>query len=132
MNGCFYDKLNKEETIIFIPNGESYIEILGHRIDGYNGFEEFLDELNRLKVMEKEYEKMKEQKSCLHCGSKEAAYCEECYQELIGTNAKLQTELNKKNRMIDEMLKDIGSMMIVKNRTEILLEVYENRIESEE
>lgn len=93
MNGCFYEKLNEEELIIYIPNGENYIEILGHRIDGYNGFEEFLDELYRLKVMEKEYEKIKEQKVCLHCGSKRAAYCEECYQELIGTNAKLQQKL---------------------------------------
>ena len=42
--------------------------------------------LNRLKELE-------EKNTCLHCGSKRAAYCEECYQELIGTNAKLQQKL---------------------------------------
>lgn len=34
---------------------------------------------------------MKENK-CLHCGKNEPGYCEECYQELIGENAKLQVE----------------------------------------
>lgn len=28
--------------------------------------------------------------TCLHCGNGKPAYCEKCYQELIGTNAKLQ------------------------------------------
>lgn len=29
---------------------------------------------------------------CLHCESGEPSYCEKCYQELIGINAKLQEE----------------------------------------
>lgn len=37
---------------------------------------------------------MKENK-CLHCGKNIAGYCEECYQELIGENAKLQLELKE-------------------------------------
>lgn len=39
-----------------------------------------------------------EERECLHCGKNVAGYCEECYQELIGENAKLQyenTELKK-------------------------------------
>lgn len=32
------------------------------------------------------------EKECLHCGSGEPSYCEKCYQELIGINAKLQEE----------------------------------------
>lgn len=31
-----------------------------------------------------------EENKCLYCGKNAAGYCEECYQELIGTNAKLQ------------------------------------------
>lgn len=27
---------------------------------------------------------------CLHCGEGEVSYCEKCYQDLIGENAKLQ------------------------------------------
>lgn len=36
-------------------------------------------------------EQMEEEK-CLHCGKNIASYCESCYQELIGINAKLQYE----------------------------------------
>lgn len=32
-------------------------------------------------------------KDCLHCGKGTASYCESCYQELIGINAKLQKEV---------------------------------------
>lgn len=32
---------------------------------------------------------------CLHCGDGEPSYCEKCYQDLIGENAKLQRELSK-------------------------------------
>ena len=31
-----------------------------------------------------------EKRDCLHCGSNEASYCENCYQELIAENLKLQ------------------------------------------
>lgn len=34
--------------------------------------------------------KKKEEKGCRHCGSKEANYCEGCYQGLIAENARLQ------------------------------------------
>ena len=34
----------------------------------------------------------KRDKKCLHCGSNEANYCEQCYQDLIGQNARLQIE----------------------------------------
>lgn len=32
---------------------------------------------------------------CLKCGEGEPYYCEKCYQDLIGENAKLQIELSK-------------------------------------
>ena len=31
--------------------------------------------------------------TCLHCGKGKPAYCEDCYQELIGINAKLQNRI---------------------------------------
>lgn len=39
-------------------------------------------------------------KKCLHCGENEPNYCENCYQELITENAKLQA----KNQELKEML----------------------------
>ena len=38
---------------------------------------------------------------CLHCGGNKAAYCEECYQELIAENVKLQEE----NKELEEKIK---------------------------
>lgn len=51
---------------------------------------------------------MKENK-CLHCGKNVAGYCEECYQELIGENAKLDykiLELSNKNVKLQLELKE--------------------------
>ena len=39
-------------------------------------------------------EKEEEDKKCLHCGKGEPSYCEECYQKLIGENAKLQESID--------------------------------------
>ena len=36
-----------------------------------------------------------ERNTCLHCGKGKPAYCEDCYQELIGMNAKLQVCTDK-------------------------------------
>ena len=36
-----------------------------------------------------------EKSKCLHCGEGEPYYCEKCYQDLIGENARLQRELSK-------------------------------------
>lgn len=69
----------------------------------------YYDKLNKKELEEKN--------NCLHCGSKEAAYCEKCYQELIGTNAKLQlkqcthnidNECIRKSK-IDELLKELNN-----------------------
>jgi hypothetical protein len=34
----------------------------------------------------------KNDKRCLHCGSNKPSYCEKCFQNLIGQNAKLQMQ----------------------------------------
>lgn len=36
-----------------------------------------------------------EERTCLHCGSNKASYCEECYQKLLTTNIALQCALPK-------------------------------------
>ena len=33
-----------------------------------------------------------DKRECLHCGKNDASYCEECFQELIAENARLQAE----------------------------------------
>ena len=40
---------DKEKILIDIPADGNYIEIMGHRIDGYGGFDEFIDDLNECK-----------------------------------------------------------------------------------
>lgn len=40
--------------------------------------------------------------TCLHCGTGEPGYCEECYQELISKNMKLQ----RQNDFIISTIKD--------------------------
>lgn len=45
---------------------------------------------------------MGEIKGCLHCGGDEPNYCEKCFQKLIGENAKLQEEIAKKDRQLEE------------------------------
>ena len=47
-----------EEPLIFIPKDKGYIEILGHRIDGFNNLEEFTEYLVRLREFDKERESM--------------------------------------------------------------------------
>lgn len=84
MNGCFYDDEDVkllEEMKRNCLNKRDYIDEKAER-----KAQAIENILNRLKELE-------EKNTCLHCGSKRAAYCEECYQELIGTNAKLQQKL---------------------------------------
>ena len=38
-----------------------------------------------------------ESKKCLRCEEGKPAYCEKCFQEVIGWNAKMQGELNEEN-----------------------------------
>lgn len=60
---------------------------------------------------------------CLHCGEEEPSYCEKCYQDLIGENARLQYHLRKVmpteeklarlNNIIEHYEKIKGSQKIV-------------------
>ena len=47
-----------EEPLMIIPKDKGYIEILGHRIDGFNNLEEFADYLLKLREFDRERESM--------------------------------------------------------------------------
>ena len=44
---------------------------------------------------------------CLHCGEGEPSYCEKCYQDLIGENAKLQQQ----NKVLKEIEEPINTLI---------------------
>lgn len=52
--------MEEEKNIIYIPAEGNYIEILGHKIEGYSSFESFCKELNELKDIKKQYKELKE------------------------------------------------------------------------
>lgn len=58
-----------------------------------------------------------EEKKCLRCNSSFASYCEDCFQELIGTNAKLQYKLDSIKEIIEN-----NSMIKAYNRIKRILE----------
>ena len=67
-----------------------------------------------------DYEKLKEQgfaikeewlvkksdNTCIHCGNNLKEYCEKCYQELVAENAKLQLEVDNKERTLKRLEND--------------------------
>lgn len=65
----------------------------------YQAIENLLTKYKNLVEIEAEHQKengeLRKEKICLHCGKNVAGYCESCYQELIGENAKLQLELKE-------------------------------------
>ena len=42
----------ENKNLIFIPKDGNYIEILGHRIDGFDSFEAFCEHLNKYAELE--------------------------------------------------------------------------------
>lgn len=46
-------------TLIFVPNDGSYVEILGHRIDGFENFEDFCEYLKKCAKLEEENKRLK-------------------------------------------------------------------------
>ena len=50
---------------------------------------------------------------CLHCNKNTPNYCEDCYQELITKNAKLQLTLRKlKDKMVADIMEQFDDYMI--------------------
>ena len=62
--------------------------------------------------MKEEVSKMYFGDKCLHCSDGKPNYCEECYQELVSENAKLQREVKLMASKISELT--IGSEVINK------------------
>ena len=58
-----------------------------------------------------------DKQTCLHCGKGKPDYCEKCYQELIGQNAKLQLENSLREdrtkglmKVIEQYRKKVGGV----------------------
>ena len=43
---------NENKNLIWVPKDANYIEILGHRIDGFDSFEDFCEHLNKYAELE--------------------------------------------------------------------------------
>ena len=50
---------DKERMLVYIPKGKNYIEILGHRIDGFDSFEKFCEHLNKYAELEETVNRQK-------------------------------------------------------------------------
>ena len=50
---------SEERTLISIPKDGQYIEILGHKIDGFESFEAFCEHLNKYAKLEAENERLR-------------------------------------------------------------------------
>ena len=57
------EKAIRAESLIYIaPPSENYIEILGHKIDGFDSFEAFCEHLNRYAQLEAELARVTEER----------------------------------------------------------------------
>ncbi len=104
--GCYYKDTEEEMKDIlqsFVDLAEESLMAKELLDDDIKATKWALNKIVRLEQRVKELEgineehrkingELREEKLCLHCGSNEANYCEECYQDLIGQNAKLQIE----------------------------------------
>ena len=50
---------DRGKMLIYIPKDENYIEILGHRIDGFESFEAFCEHLNKYAELEETVNRQK-------------------------------------------------------------------------
>lgn len=70
--------VNEEERIIFeVSRDGNWVEILGHRIDGFDSFEKFIDYLKGIVAIEEENVALRAQKAAL------TAYLEERIEESV-------------------------------------------------
>lgn len=87
---CYYDETEERMKDIL----KSFVDLAGESSiakDLKDDIKATRWAINKIERLEQELEHYKNKK-CLHCGSNEANYCEQCYQDLIGLNAKLQIE----------------------------------------
>lgn len=84
--------MEKEEAKKVLKS--SWVMTTGHTLDKNNA--ELKEAIETILNQEEE--------ECLHCGKGKASYCENCYQELIGINAKLQNENKELKEIRDTKL----------------------------
>ena len=56
-----------------------------------------------VKKCEVKVDKILAAKECLRCGDEEPSYCEKCYQDLIGENARLQKQIHDIKRILEKI-----------------------------
>ena len=54
-----------EPLMIFSPPGEAWVEVLGHRFEGINGFEGMIEYLNNYRTVEKKLDDLINQRAAL-------------------------------------------------------------------
>ena len=104
--------MEKEEAKKVLKS--SWVMTTGHTLDKNNA--ELKEAIETILNQEEE--------ECLHCGKGKASYCENCYQELIGINAKLQNRLNELNTN-----KPLGSSCTIKIKKEDLEKAFKPKLE---
>lgn len=84
-----YEGLKSNQDIIDNIDKRFFFEFTDKLIKVYKELEKDLYSTNEL------LNRYIDENKCLHCGKNIAGYCEECYQDLMGENAKLQLELKE-------------------------------------
>ena len=57
---------NESRTLIFIPKDANYIEILGHKIDGFDSFEAFCEHLKKYAELEETVNRLQAENKSLN------------------------------------------------------------------
>lgn len=69
----------------------------------------------------------KKDNNCLHCNNNKPLYCEECYQKLIGENAKLQKEVKELEISNKELDKECTRLERKEKELEEILKKYRKK-----
>ena len=109
---------DKGRELIHIPANAEYIEILGHRIDGYESFEAFLEHLNRYAELEETVERQKaeigeQDKAILSALKRMGEIREETASEIFAEieGLKNRTKLSFNSKELQGLEKPINSMI---------------------
>ena len=93
------DKLtDKERCLIFIPNNANYIEILGHKIDGFESFEAFCEHLKKYAELEETVNRLQEKNSNL---TSDLTSLQKDFSSLKAENERLKDALIKSGELCD-------------------------------
>lgn len=108
---------NKDTNLIFVPKDANYIEILGHRIDGFDSFEDFCEYLNRYAELEEMVKRLQAENERLEKVRKDEV--EKLMSAIDRTIAEAKAEAYKE--FVYE-LKQIPRVVVLKREIDDLLE----------